>query len=418
MRSTGTVARRRTAHRRQIVLSAILAASLPALFAPQAGADATADARPQTYAFASSGVRFDASFEGAALADCIQLGEDEYQAVIRAENQPINNSPWYAFRVTSDKPRTITVRLTYDGGSHRYPPKTSSDGVHWKRLPAPKWSQEKGTATLQLDVGPEPLWVAAQEMIGGERIDAWLDGLARLPFAERGLVGRSIGGRPIWKLELAADRPQGCVFILGRQHPPEVTGTIALMSFVETLAGPGETARAFRRRYEVVVVPLVNPDGVAAGHWRSNLGGVDLNRDWGPFRQPETQAVRDEILKYDGEGAPSLDLLLDFHSTQRDLFYVPRKDQPTRPPGFARRWLEALSRRMPDYTVRVIDSEGNKPTSSRWGYETFGVPAITCEYGDNTDRQLIRRAASTAAEEMMRLMLVESKKEAETVPGR
>jgi hypothetical protein len=31
-----------------------------------------------------------------------------------------------------------------------------------------------------------------------------------------------------------------------------------------------------------------NPDGVDKGHWRLNDGGVDLNRDWGPFTQPET----------------------------------------------------------------------------------------------------------------------------------
>lgn len=138
-----------------------------------------------------------------------------------------------------------------------------------------------------------------------------------------------------------------------RHHPLEVNGTIALMNFVETLAGSDETARAFRQEFKVVVVPLVNPDGVAAGHWRNNLGGVDLNRDWGPFRQPETQAVRDEI-KYKREGEPPLALLLDFHSTQQDLFYVQGDDRPTRPPGFAREWLGALSRRMPDYTVRLV----------------------------------------------------------------
>jgi hypothetical protein len=412
-----TVARRLPANRRKPCLPALLGLAVLAI-APQARADVAAAKGQQVYAFPSSGLTFDASFEGAALGDCIQLGEDEYQALIEAENRPINNSPWYAFRVTSESARTITVRLTYEGGSHRYPPKTSGDGVHWTPLASEKWSKGEGSATLRLDVGPQPLWVAAQEMIGCDELDAWIGRLARLPFAERGVVGRSIGRRPIWKLELNAGRPQGCVFVIGRQHPPEVTGTIALMSIVETLAGPGEVAEAFRRQFKVVVVPLVNPDGVAAGHWRSNLGGVDLNRDWGPFRQPETQAVRDEILKYGEDGAPPLALLLDFHSTQQDLFYVQGDDQPTRPPGFTREWLEALSRRMPDYTVRSIVSEAKRPTSAKWGYDTFGVPAITCEYGDNTDRELIRRAARTAAEEMMRLMLAEVGEEPEKVPSR
>ena len=43
--------------------------------------------------------------------------------------------------------------------------------------------------------------------------------------------------------------------------------------------------------YHIVDDDVLKPDGVADGHWRHNDGGKDLNRDWGPFTQPETQAV-------------------------------------------------------------------------------------------------------------------------------
>lgn len=32
--------------------------------------------------------------------------------------------------------------------------------------------------------------------------------------------------------------------------------------------------------YKFVVVPMVNPDGVIYGNFRTNLAGFDLNRQW------------------------------------------------------------------------------------------------------------------------------------------
>jgi murein tripeptide amidase MpaA len=32
--------------------------------------------------------------------------------------------------------------------------------------------------------------------------------------------------------------------------------------------------------YTVVVIPMVNPDGVIHGNSRCNLAGLDLNRQW------------------------------------------------------------------------------------------------------------------------------------------
>ena len=91
--------------------------------------------------------------------------------------------------------------------------------------------------------------------------------------------------------------------VFGRQHPPEVTGWLAMKAFVETLNGDSKLAKKFRKKYTTYVVPLMNPDGADLGHWRHNAGGVDLNRDWSQFHHPETQAVRDFLRKKTVEGA-------------------------------------------------------------------------------------------------------------------
>jgi len=384
-----------------VVITAVLPAAEPEAI------DDAAATEQAVYAPGTSGICFDAAFDGGRLCGCVALSENEYEVIIRPEDAPINNSAWYAFRVTSPEPRRITVRICYEGGSHRYHPKISSDGKHWTPLGPQAYSRDKKGAALELDVGPESLWVSAQEMIGSSELEAWIGRMSRLEFAERSIVGRSVEGRPIWRLKLAAGRPRGAVVILGRQHPPEVTGSIGLMRFAEALAAESEPADSFRQEFEILVFPLINPDGVAAGHWRHNVNGIDLNRDWGPFTQPETQAVRDEILNYQDETGPKLCLLLDFHSTHGDVFYVQGKDQPTEPADFAARWLQALSARLPNYKVRSAAEATERPTSKKWGYETFGIPSITCEFGDNTDRRLIRRVARRAAEEMIRLLLTE-----------
>ena len=52
------------------------------------------------------------------------------------------------------------------------------------------------------------------------------------------------------------------------------------------MLGDTELAREFRQRFRVIAIPVLNPDGITGGNWRMNLGGVDLNRDWGKFDEP------------------------------------------------------------------------------------------------------------------------------------
>ncbi len=265
---------------------------------------------------------------------------------------------------------------------------------------------------LRVEVGPTPLWVCAQEQVGTATLNGWMDKIAELPFVEETTIGQSVEGRPLRQLTIRSGEPAYAVAIVGRQHPPEITGTIALMEFVDTLTGPSDLAVQFRSSFEVLVAPLMNPDGVSHGNWRHNCHGVDLNRDWGPFAQPETRAVRDSILRYQGESTPELAFFLDFHSTHHDVFYVQTGKEPVCHDGFSGRWLQALGERLPDYKVRQEPNSGTRPLSKVWARTTMKIPAVIYEVGDKTDRALIRTVARTSAQEMMRLLLEEVESEA------
>ncbi|HQV31978.1 MAG TPA: M14 family metallopeptidase, partial [Calditrichia bacterium] len=182
-------------------------------------------------------------------------------------------------------------------------------------------------------------------------------------------------------------------------------GTYALLGFLRTICGESDLARQFRREFGVVAIPLMNPDGVAEGHWRHNTGGIDLNRDWLYFNQPETRVARDEFLKIKANPAQQLFMFLDFHSTQRDIFYTMKPELETVPPHFSEQWLAEIQRRLPDYQVRERASGTKSPVSKSWFYLTFGVPSVTFEIGDDTPRESVDRLARVAAEVMMEQLL-------------
>ncbi len=365
--------------------------------------------RAQTWAFAEDGVMFDTQFAAARINACVRTARDQFALATSPENRPINASPWFAFRVSAKTEKTISIRLSCEGTALRYIPKISVDGVTWIALPAEAYkhgpSADEGTLTLK--VGKEPLWIAAQEIISTERLESWSRTLERLPFITRAEIGRSVLGQPLYQLEINAV-PAGTkpnfITVVSRQHPPETTGSQALMRFIETLISDTPLARRFRQKFAVLLVPLLNPDGVNAGHWRHNALGVDLNRDWGLWENPETRAVRDQIQALRARGPHYFHI--DFHSSFVDGLYTQPDDWPSQLPGFTAAWIAGITSRLPNNTPKR--STQRKPTittSHNWAYREFGIPTCTYEVGDNTDRVMLQAIATAAAESLMEQLL-------------
>lgn len=362
---------------------------------------------------ASANLSVDTNFPAGALASCSIDEDNRITVVIEPEDAPpINCSAWYALRVASEGVQEVELDLTYSECGHRYWPKYSHDGVTWNYF---KQSDVRVTgfsgrdrARVSFTTDGRPLFIAAQEIIVPATYDAWLDGLAAHADTTRFLLGKSAEGREIPGLTIAghAGGQRETVVLVGRQHPPEVTGALAMFPFVETLLGDSELARAYRARFDTVVVPMLNPDGVVRGHWRHGTGGKDLNRDWGIFSQPETRLMGDLLAKIDADPTRKFSLFLDFHSTQEDVVYTLEKGLPTDPAGFTDAWLADYQSRVPGYEVREEPGySAGRGVSKNWVYDAYGVPTATFELGDETDRQLIRKVSVAAAEAMMKTLL-------------
>jgi hypothetical protein len=374
------------------------------------GADAVKVPLPprQQWVFTNSDVLFDSDFSGSRLNDCELLSNDDFKLTISPENRPINPSPWFAFKVSAEKSKTITLHFLYTSDGPRGIPWLSTDGRNWTRAAKNSFARgpQKNMATLQLNVGKERLWVAAWDMLGLDETDRWIKNISRLPFVRSGSAGLSVENRPLRDFVVNDTTNLNYVFVIGRQHPPEITGSIGLMSFMDTVTGDSQLARRFRHLFQVVVIPVVNPDGVEHGQWRSNLGGVDLNRDWEKFSQPETTQLRDFILRYAHAPGAQSALFVDFHSTGTNIFYGVPQDKTDASQDFEDNWLSALKRDCPEFQfVRDDAHNSGEATSKAWAHAVLHCPAITCEFSYDTDRALLRKAARIEAEDMMKLLL-------------
>ncbi|MCS6807469.1 MAG: M14 family metallopeptidase [Bacteroidota bacterium] len=392
--------------------------------------------------FSKAGVGFSTDFDGARLNDVVMLNDSTFRATVAPENAPINFSAWYAFKVWSTIPsKIIRLTLTYTEAHHRYIPKLSrtpsADWRSWRPIDStsyiPHYDSTGRTitsATLRLALTPDTLWVSAQELFTSRDFEVWSTRLAALPFVQKTVLGKSALGKPIIRLDISEARPDApCVVVISRQHPPEHTGTLALLPFVEEFTSQTPLAQEFRKKFRVFVVPCVNPDGVDAGHWRHNAHGVDLNRDWYNFNQPETRLVRDALLHMRDSLKTRFVFGVDFHTTQHDIFYtlsnpplVTAQDsiayatipeystyntEAAQRSAFVEQWLERLQELFPTYQVTISDSPRTPhgATSGRWFDRELRAPAVTYEAGDETPRELIQSIGAASARILMQMLL-------------
>jgi protein MpaA len=184
---------------------------------------------------------------------------------------------------------------------------------------------------------------------------------------ERSVIGRSVQGRPLVSVRTGSPRPTTRILVVGDIHGNERAGR-RIASLLVALGAP--------QGAELLVVPTINPDGVAA-RTRGNAHGVDLNRnfpfDWRPLSgaeyagprplsEPETRAIHRFILRTEP------DVTIWFHQpfglVDRPsgnpfvarrfsrLIGLPLVDLPGRYPGSASRWQ---NHRLPRSTAFVVE---------------------------------------------------------------
>ena len=358
------------------------------------------------------GIQLSNQFDGARANDFTKVNDSTYRVTILPENEPINESPHYAFWISANKKTTIDLELYTENYKHRYWPKLSQAGSAYQPIDSIAFDTLKAgnIATLKLNLDQEPLYIAAQELRPSSYTKSWIAVLQKKhTHIKAATVGKSKLGRDIDYMDLGEGPPEGkpTILIFSRTHPPEISGYMAMERFVEEILSDHPLAKAFRQKYRILAYPLINPDGVDLGHWRHNAGGIDLNRDWGKFRQEEPHVVASHVLKEIKAHKNEVLLGIDFHSTQEDVIYTHTANRVSKIFPFKDLWLKALIDA--GYQPNEEAYDLSSPMTKGWFYLEFDAEAIIYEVGDETDRDYLKEKAAFAAREMMKLLVLRPK---------
>ena len=352
-------------------------------------------------------VKIEFNFPGAGSLSCEVIKSDYIKIYINPEiDDSINPSPWFAIR-KSEHSKSIKLELDYKNYKHRYYPKLSKDKKKWTKIDEIFISKKEDGKIVIIDFLPsnQKEYLASQELITDFWYDEWYNELESSGRVKREIIGFSVLKNPIHMFFAEKNTNNPYILVLGRQHPPEVTGTLAMKSFKNELLTENFLTDSFLDRYIILFVPLMNPDGVMNGFWRYNANKKDLNRDWGNFTQPETDAVYKKLIKLSNK---KLVLFIDFHSTFKNIFYISDVLEDSSMKHFLRDWLgdsrDSLSEI--NYSYEIINSlNKDNGVSKNYIYNKYKIPSVTYEVSDNENRNIIQQSSSVLATNLMKLLL-------------
>ncbi|MCV6629538.1 MAG: M14 family metallopeptidase [Flavobacteriaceae bacterium] len=355
------------------------------------------------------GVYASNQFKGARLNGFSYENDTVVNVHIIAENTPINPSPYYAFKCWSDQEKTVYFKMNYPPKiKHRYWPKTKTN-QGWEFIDSTRVIKKDSLVYIKTKLSKTPQLIAAQEIHSSDAVKEWYKQLikGKESWIRDLVAGKTVMGQEMPYLDMYQGDPQGkeVILFITRQHPPEVTGYLAFQRFMEALLKESANRDTFFKNYRVVVFPIMNPDGVDQGHWRHNANGVDLNRDWSKYRQPEVRNVVKTLSKILKKNDAKLILGIDFHSTWYDVFYTNESRADTHYPQFIDQWFSALESEIDGYKVNEKASNSTTPVSKGWLLYGHRAVGITYEIGDETPRDHIQIIGETSAKALMHILL-------------
>ena len=261
---------------------------------------------------------------------------------------------------------------------------------------------------------------------------------ARYPFLEAGEFGRSVMGKPLWRLRLGSGENR--VLYNATHHANEWICTPLLLKFAEDLAAAfaangtlyDRSAAELLDYAQITLVPAVNPDGLDLvtgelqqgefyrgagniaklwpdipfpGGWKANIRGTDLNLQYpagweqakeikyalgvrgpapqdyvgsAPLSAPESRALYDYTL------ALSPRLTLSWHTQGEEIYWRYGECEPENA-----RTIGELFARLSGYTLTDPAADSGNAGYKDWFIQNFDRPGYTVEAGLGTNPLLM-----------------------------
>ncbi|TWT48487.1 M14 family zinc carboxypeptidase [Botrimarina hoheduenensis] len=229
-------------------------------------------------------------------------------------------------------------------------------------------------------------WTTSAREDGRASITVRLSPEKRFPALPTGIeeveLGRSLDDQPILARVWSHPEPTGArpetIFMLASIHGSEPAGTPLMQRFEEWLVEQDDP----RLPRQIVMTPIANPDGYAAGE-RFNRNGVDLNRNFPAGNRTEATRHGERPLS-EPESAALLRALRRYPPTRVLSIHQPLECIDYDGPGqaIATAMSRAIGGRLP------VEKLGGRPGSlGSYVGETLGKPIITLElFASEQDR--------------------------------
>lgn len=129
--------------------------------------------------------------------------------------------------------------------------------------------------------------------------------------------------REEFMMKISKEKKQ-VLIVTSRVHPGEVCGSFVMHEFIRFLVSNDSRAIELRSKLSILIVPMINVDGVIIGNYRCGISGIDLNRSFAspdPKLQPAVSSIKKLIGQLQASGRSIFGYIdLHAHSTKKCVF--------------------------------------------------------------------------------------------------
>ena len=267
-------------------------------------------------------IQIESDFDSGNLRMAAEIGPGEYNI----ELEPYNDAAvWFHFRVVGAKGSTLTFHLLngQSGESIWYnlDPAVSPDWKNWDNIFDHSYNGSKFTFTHTFN--SDTTYICTHPAFNNEMMEEYLDSIEPNPkVVNRTTIANSVQGRPVEMVQLTdptvPDVDKLGVWMIARQHASELAGWYVLQGLMNWLLSEDPHAEEVMKHMIFNIVPLMNPDGVYLGKYRTTSTNLDLNRQWdnaNPNTEPSVYAVTQLIQTWVNQGK-DFSYFTDFHATK------------------------------------------------------------------------------------------------------
>uniref|UniRef100_A0A1I8HQD0 Cytosolic carboxypeptidase 2 n=1 Tax=Macrostomum lignano TaxID=282301 RepID=A0A1I8HQD0_9PLAT len=266
---------------------------------------------------------FESRFESGNLRQARRVGMFEYELVLRTDLYTKRHTQWFYFRVQNARPgivyKFVIVNLLKSSSLYGegmkplcYSEKSAQTrGLGWHRaghhIRYSRNATRLQSALLQRDMAyyqlewqmdfpheSDSCYLAHCYPYTYSDLRSDLAGLQRDQLRRRHareeILCETRAGNACFLLTVTdpdvPDEGKHGVVVTARVHPGEANSSWMMKGLIDFLTGDGPEARELRKHFIFKIVPMLNPDGVIVGNYRTSLAGRDLNRN---YRHPRKE---------------------------------------------------------------------------------------------------------------------------------